>query len=531
MSRFAAPTGLTRRALLKRAPAWAGVAMLTGCATQPLPGPRGVSPFTLGVASGDPVSDGMVLWTRLAPEPRTGGGMAAEPVVVEWQIATDDTMRTLVQRGTEVAVPELGHAVHVEVQGLQPDRWYWYRFIAGGFESPVGRTRTAPAPGAPVARLRLGLASCQHYGLGYYAAHRHMARDELDLVLFVGDYIYEYETQPAIAVRPHAQPEPIDLAGYRNQYGLYKSDPDLQAAHARCPWLVTWDDHEVSNDYADDQPQLRDQSRDWFLARRAAAYQAYYEHMPLRRSALPNGTALDLYRRLRFGDLVELNMLDNRQYRAHQPCAPAGPRAGGHLVDDCAERRDPQRSMLGGAQERWLLDGLARSSARWNVIAQQQLMAQLRQKRDGRTVYWSEGWDGYPATRARLMRVLADRQPANAVVLGGDIHSFWAADLKADFDDARAPVVATEFVGTSVTSRGIAEDAVRPILPDNPHVRFFDSSRRGYARCEVTPALWRTDFVAVEHVRAADAPASVLASFVVENGRAGAQPVAPGSGV
>jgi alkaline phosphatase D len=519
--------GLSRRGLLAGAGAWAGLGTLAGCATAPTAGPASPAapgPFTLGVASGDPVSDGVVLWTRLAPQPLHGGGMRPEPVVVEWQVATDAGMRAVVQRGRETAVPERGHAVHVEVAGLQPDRWYWYRFVADGAESPIGRTRTAPAPGAPVDRLRFAVASCQHYAYGYYAAYHHMARQDLDLVLFLGDYIYE--TAAAEPVRPVPHTEPVTLAQYRDRYALYKSDPDLQAAHAAFPWIVTWDDHEVSNDYADDQSQLRD-DRPWFMSRRAAAYQAYYEHMPLRRSALPDGTALQLYRRLRFGDLVEFHVVDDRQYRAHQACAPLE-RAGGNLVPDCAERHDPRRSMFGPEQERWLIDGLDRSSARWNVIAQQLLMAQLKQQRDGRPMFWSDGWDGYPAARARLLNFIANRQPANPIVLGGDIHSFWTTDLKADFDDPAAPTVATEFVGTSITSRGIPYERTRALLPDNPHVKFFDSRQRGYVRCEVTPGRWLTDFVALEHVRTRDAPAATLASFAVESGRPGAVRVGTG---
>jgi alkaline phosphatase D len=450
--------------------------------------------------------------------------MRPEPVVGEWQDATDEGMRTIVQRGHETALPELGHSVHVEVAGLQPGRWYWYRFVAGGAESPIGRTRTAPAPGAPLERLRFAFASCQHYGYGYYAAYHDMARQDLDLVVFLGDYIYE--TAAADPVRPVPHTEPVTLAQYRDRYALYKSDPDLQAAHAAFPWIVTWDDHEVSNDYADDQSQLRD-DRAWFMNRRAAAYQAFYEHMPLRRGARPTGTALQLYRRLGFGDLVEFQVVDDRQYRSHQPCAPLE-RAGGNLVFDCAERHDPARTMFGAEQERWLIDGLDRSRARWNVVAQQLLMAQLKRQRDGRTAYWTDGWDGYPAARGRLLRFLAERRPANPVVIGGDIHSFWTTDLKADFDDPRAPTVATEFVGTSISTRGIPYERTAALLPDNPHVKFFDSRKRGYARCDVTPGRWQTDFVAVEHVHARDAPASILASFVVESGRPGAVRVGAG---
>jgi hypothetical protein len=278
---------LTRRALLTRATGLAALASLpVGCAVAPpgVPARLGPSarlsawPFTLGVASGDPLPDGVVLWTRLAPEPLHGGGMPPEPVAVEWQVAADDRMRTIVQRGLATATPELGHAVHVEVAGLEPGRWYWYRFVAAGAESPIGRTRTAPAAGAPLDRLRFAFASCQHYGQGYYASYRHMARQELDLVVFLGDYIYESPARDEIVrLEPHTTP--ISLVQYRNKYGLYKSDPDLQAAHAQFPWLVTWDDHEVANDYADDQSQDRDDAA-WFLRRRTAAYQAYYEQTP-----------------------------------------------------------------------------------------------------------------------------------------------------------------------------------------------------------------------------------------------------------
>ena len=530
---------LTRRALLA-----ALAAVPAGCAVGPtqeigtsappaprlaparLPaGPRlGAAPFTLGVASGDPLPDGVVLWTRLAPEPLHGGGMPNEPVTVEWQIASDERMGTVVQRGTEVALPEFGHAVHVEAQGLQPGRWYWYRFVAGGHESPIGRTRTAPAPEAPLDRLRFAFASCQHYGQGYYAAYRHMARQDLDLVVFLGDYIYE---SPAAteAVRPESKTEPVSLVQYRNKYGLYKSDPDLQAAHAQFPWIVTWDDHEVSNDYADDQSQYRDDTA-WFMRRRAAAYRAYYEHMPLRRATLTSGSGLRLYRRRRFGDLAEFSVVDDRQFRSHQPCAPLD-RAGGNIVPDCPERRDPRSTMFGFEQERWLTDGLDRSTTRWNVIAQQLLMAELRMHRSGKTAFWTDGWDGYPAARERLLGFLAARRPANPVVIGGDIHSYWVNDLKPNFGDARAPAVATEFVGTSIASSGISYERTRALLRDNPHVKFFDSRKRGYVRCDVTRERWLTDLVAVDNVRDAGAPAATLASFVVETGRPGAVPVSP----
>jgi alkaline phosphatase D len=482
-------------------------------------------PFTLGVASGDPWPDSVVLWTRLAPEPQQGGGMPPWAVAVEWQIATDERMRDIVQRGIDLALPELGHSVHIEVHGLQPGRWYWYRFVAVGAESPIGRTRTAPAPGAPLDRLRFAFASCQHYGQGYFSPYHHMARQELELVVFLGDYIYEVPSWAEI-VRPEPKHEPITLAHYRDKYGLYKSDPDLQAAHQAFPWIVTWDDHEVANDYADDQSQHRDDPVR-FLRRRAAAYQAYWEHMPLRRAARPDaGGHVQLYRRLRFGDLAEFNVVDDRQYRSHQPCAPEL-RAGGNLMPDCAERHDPARSMLGAAQERWLTEGLERSPARWNVIAQQLLMAQFKAREYNVPAFWTDAWDGYPMARERLLKFLAARRPANPVVIGGDIHSYWVTDLKPDFDNPRAPTVATEFVGTSITSRGIAYARTHAALAENPHVKFFESRKRGYVRCDVTPKRWLTDLIAVDNVTQRDAPATTLASFVVESGRPGALAVSP----
>jgi alkaline phosphatase D len=447
--------------------------------------------------------------------------MPAEPVLVDWQVATDERMAAVVQRGTVLARPERAHAVHVELRNLEPDRWYWYRFRVGLATSPVGRTRTAPVPGAPLGRLRFAFASCQHYEQGYFSAYRHMLGDDLDLLLHLGDYIYESPSW-GDEVRRHEGPEPATLEEYRNRHALYKLDPDLQAAHAAYPWAVTWDDHEVDNDYAADQSQDRDEVHA-FLRRRAAAYQAYWEHLPLRRVSMPRGPVMQLYRRLAFGNLVEFSLLDNRQHRSDQPC-DEGRRGGGNLVEGCAARLDPALSMLGAEQERWLLHGLDRSGARWNVIAQQQLMAELRQRSAaGAEARWTDGWDGYAASRRRLLEHLLRRRPSNPVVIGGDIHSFWVTDLRLDPWDARSPVVATEFVGTSITSEGIPHARFAALLPDNPHVRFFESRKRGYVRCTVTPDRWETDLRVVDTVRDRLAPVSTLASFVVENGQPGAR--------
>jgi alkaline phosphatase D len=478
-------------------------------------------PFTLGVASGYPLPTGVALWTRLAPAPLVpGGGMPREVVIVDWEVADDERMGRIVQRGQVAATPEWAHAVHVEVDGLAPGRWYWYRFRAGGHASRIGRTRTAPGPAAAPERLRFAFASCQQYEQGFYVAYRHMLADDLDLILHLGDYIYE-SSWGRDHVRKHGGPEPHTLEDYRIRHALYRGDPDLQAAHEICPWLVIWDDHEVSNDYADDRSQAL-HPRPWFLERRAAAYRAYYEHMPLRRQMVPLGPHMRLYHRAAWGQLAQFHLVDSRQHRSHQACAPPG-RGGGRVVEACAERLSPELTMLGDVQERWLEGELDRSAARWNVIAQQTLMAQLDRQPGPGQRFWTDGWDGYPAARRRLLDYLGQRKPANPVVIGGDVHSFWVTDLKPDWDDAASPVVATEFVGTSITSQaGASRQQVEAILGDSPHVRFVDTTRRGYVRVEATRERLRADLRAMRGVDQPRAEADTLASFVVEDGRPGA---------
>ena len=475
-------------------------------------------PFTLGVASGDPVADGFVLWTRLAPHPLEGGGMPQEIVPVRWEVARDARFLHIIRRGEALAAPELGHSVHVPVGGLEPDRWYFYRFLAGGEASPIGRTRTFPAHGTPKDRLRFAAASCQHFGQGYFTAYQAMMHDDLDFILHLGDYIYETDTGPT--VRFHL-PEPITLEDYRNVHALYKSDAHLQAAHAWHPFAVTWDDHEVDNDYAGDQSEDR-MPVEAFLKRRAAAYQAYYEHMPLRPRARPNGPAMTLYTSMTFGDLAHVALLDNRQYRSDHACQ--GPdNFGGQLIADCAEREAPDRTVLGPVQERWLLGQLTKAKTRWRVIAQQMLMAPLDQRLGDGHTWWSEAWDGYPAARRRLLGHIAERRIENCVVLGGDVHSFWVTDLKADFADAASPVVAAEFVGTSVTSGGISYDQVARILPENPHVRFFESRERGYILADVTHDRWRSELRVVSTITEPNATVRTLRAYVVNAGRPEAQ--------
>ena len=493
-----------------------------GCSTQGrgAGAPRfAADPFTLGVASGSPLPDGFVLWTRLAPEPLApGGGLPPENISVSWVVATDPDLKRIVRSGTASATPELAHSVHVELRGLEPGRPYWYRFRAGDAESRVGRASTAAAAGSRVERFRFAYASCQHYEQGHFNSYRHMVEDELDLVIHLGDYIYEIPSW-ADEVRKHEGPEPMTLEAYRRRHALYKTDPALQAAHAACPWAVTWDDHEVDNDYAGDHSQDGDDPA-LFRIRRQAAYQAYYEHMPFWSSSLPAGGSMRLFQRLGFGDLVEISLLDGRQYRSDQPCGKPG-ELGGRQLEGCDERLDPNRTMFGVEQERWLANGLAASRARWNVLAQQLLMAELDRKAGPGEAFWSDGWDGYPAARERLLAFLGEARVPNPIVIGGDIHSFWATELRARFRDPRSPVVATEFVGTSISSAGVPYEAFAEALRENPHIRYFESRRRGYVRCEVTPERWRTDFRAVESVRDPVSPVSTLASFTVESGRPG----------
>jgi len=512
------PPSPLRRRLLQAAVGVAGLAV-SGGGARLLARPNFRDyPFTLGVASGEPSVDGFVLWTRFAPDPLHGGGMPELDVAVEWQVAEDEAFGRVVRSGVAIASPQWAHSLHVEVEGLAADRWYFYRFLSAGAVSPTGRTRTLPAAGAAAARLRLAVASCQHFEQGYFSAYRHMLDDDLDFIVHVGDYIYEGSW--GAQLRLHETPRgAYTLDEYRNRHACYKRDPDLAAAHAACPWLVTWDDHDVANDYAglapaDDEPPAE------FAARRAAAYRAYYEHMPLRSVHRPHADGgLWLPTRLDFGALARINLVDDRQYRSPHPCAERGT-----TLRNCAQRFAADQSMLGSAQERWLHEGLSDSPGLWNVLAQQTLIAPFESRADdGGYDVWTDGWDGYAGARARLLDGIAAAGTRNVIALGGDVHAFYVTDLKTDFGDERARAIATEFVGTSITSSDVDFAAVSRDLPHNPHVRYFESRWRGYLRCEVTPQQWRTDLRIVDNVDNATSRASTLASFHVEDGRAGAQ--------
>ena len=477
-------------------------------------------PFKLGVASGDPISDGVVLWTRLAPDPFEPAAMEPVPVVVDWEIAADEGMRKTVRKGRAIAHPDSAFAVHVDVRGLAPDRDYFYRFRAGDAESPVGRTHTAPLPGATIDRLRFAFGSCQQYEMGYYGAYRDMVAQSPDLVIHLGDYIYEKPWDGG--VRRHPWTEAYTLEDYRAYHALYKLDPDLQAAHRAAPWLVTWDDHEVDNDYAGlTSEDYEDPAA--FLKRRTAAYRAYFEHMPLRRIATPHDGQMSLYQSVRYGDLLTFFVLDGRQYRSPEACRLLD-NGHGRVVNqsECRALADPSRSLLGFDQESWLYRGLRKTETRWNVIAQQLLFAPFDQGKGPDRGVYTDSWGGYQANRNRIIETIATRRPSNPVFIGGDIHSYWVTDIKRDPTDPDSETVATEFVGSSVTSPLDIYPAFEAALPRNPHVRYFEGARRGYCLVTVTPKAMRADLRSVIDVTRPDTASETLASFVVEDGRPGA---------
>ena len=527
-----APGSLSRRSLLlgTLAGALAAPALRPSTATAQVPSPPWWmrDPFTLGVASGDPTPTGVVLWTRLAPRPLSDdglGGMTDRDVQVQWQVATDERFRSLVRSGTTTARREFAHSVHVEVDGLLPGRDYFYRFRAEGAHSPAGRTRTTPPP-ASMDPLVLAFASCSQYEHGYFTAYRRLAEEEPDLVLHLGDYQYEFKPGVSVLprgnVRDHRGPETVTLANYRQRHAQYKADPDLQAAHAAAPWVVVPDDHEVENNWAGDIPEVADRPGDLqspdFRRRRAAAFRAYYENMPLRSRSLPQDASMQLFRRLRWGRLATFHMLDTRQYRSDQAC-------GDGWASGCEERLDPARTMLGPRQEEWLLRGLARSEARWDLLGQQVFFSELARRRSSGDRRLMDAWDGYAAARDRVVGGLRQPSVRNPVVLTGDLHYGVAADVRADFADPGSPTVAAELICTSISSGGDGADTderTQRLLADNPHLR-FSSNQRGYVRARLDERSMQVDYRVLPYVSRPGAPVSTRASFVVEDRRPGVQ--------
>ncbi|MFI9555431.1 alkaline phosphatase D family protein [Nonomuraea endophytica] len=476
------------------------------------------NPFTLGVASGDPDHHGFVIWTRLAVNPMAEdgmGGMPARPVTVQWQIYADERARFPVRVGVTRAVPEWGHSVHVEVAGLAPGREYWYRFKTGRHVSPLGRTRTAPHPFQYGGGLSMAFVSCAQYEHGYFTSYRRLAEENPDLVLHLGDYQYEYTKNtyviPGGNVRHHDGPETETLANYRQRHAQYKADVDLQAAHAAAPWLVVWDDHELDNNWADEIPENPNNPQPNFLQRREAAFRAYYENMPLRRSSVPRGIDMQLYRRVRWGRLATFHMLDTRQYRDDQGC--------GDGYRDCPAAIDPARSITGGEQEAWLLDGFRHSRAQWDILGQQVFFAQRDNNAGPQKITSQDAWDGYVASRKRITQGWLDAKVRNPVVLTGDVHAHWASDLKLDYDDPTGPSVGSELVATSISTGGDGKDSdpqTQPFLKINPHLKFYNN-QRGYVLTKIERDLMTADFRVVPKVQAPGSGVHTKSTFVIED--------------
>jgi alkaline phosphatase D len=514
----------SRRSVLKAG--LASTAAVAGLSTSALTTPTTAAatpipqnPFTLGVASGDPWPDGFVLWTRLAINPLAEdglGGMPTRSYAVQWQVSSDQRFHHIVRSGVAVARPEHAHSIHVTVEGLQPSREYWYRFRVNGQLSGSGRALTAPARGTTPQELAMSFVSCAQFEHGWFTAYRRLAQDHPDLVLHLGDYQYEYTKNTYVApggnIRDHDGPETTTLASYRQRHAQYKSDLDLQAAHAVAPWLVVFDDHEVDNNWADETPEKPEAG---FLERRAAAFQAYYENMPLRPTSKPRGIDMQLYRRVKWGELATFHMLDTRQYRDDQGCDDG--------YKDCPAAVDPKRSITGARQEQWLLDGFRQSQARWDILGQQVFFAQ-RDNTEGPIKKTSmDAWDGYVASRDRITRGWVDAGVRNPVVLTGDVHAHWASDLKLDYDDPTSRTVGSELVCSSITTGGDGADSAsgtHPWLRWNPHLR-FQNNLRGYVNTTITRESLEADFRCVGKVQSKDAEVFTRASFTIEDRKPG----------
>jgi alkaline phosphatase D len=474
--------------------------------------------FALGVASGDPSASGVVLWTRLVQDPYDTRSLSV-PIAVRWALASDERLRRVVRRGEIVARPERAHAIHVEVDGLEPDREYYYRFTAEGHASRVGRTRTLPARGSKVDHVRMALTSCQNTTEGYFVAYRDMVQREPHLVLHTGDYIYE---RGLGTVRRHPVADAISLEDYRALHAHYKLDSDLQLAHARLPWLTIWDDHEVVNDWGAGHSYVVDSS--WkhtpeaFERRKSAAIQAYLEHMPFRLSARMQRQRLRMHARVALGDLLELNLLDVRQYRDAPRCGPVET----FYRDRCDAADADALSMLGREQEDWLSSGFGTSGTAWNVIVQGTALAPFDHAPGDGARYQRDGWDNYIAARRRLLRMIDLRKPPNPVSLGGDIHAYYAGHVHADPYDARTRPLLAEFVTTSLSAFGGGEErytATTAQFSENAFARFFDNRWRGYTLCDVTPRDWRTTLRVVDDVTRMDSGCRTLCELAVPAGK------------
>jgi alkaline phosphatase D len=500
---------LTRRRFLEITAGLSVVPLATalpGCGDSD--GGAAIGPETLfehGVASGDPLPDAVILWTRVSP-------LDAGPVDVGWEVALDEGFASLATSGTARADAERDFTVKVDAVGLAPGTTYWYRFTALGRTSPVGRTRTAPTGG--VERLRFAVVSCSSYAHGYFHAYRRVAeRTDVDAVIHVGDYIYEYGDGEYGSVRGLEPPhEIVALEDYRLRYSQYRRDPDLQEVHRLFPMIAIWDDHEsADNSWSGGAVNHQPATEGPWVVRRATAERVYSEWMPIRDQA-----GGQIWRSFRFGDLVDLLLLDTRLWNRDEP-APS-------TADPSV--RDPRRQLLGDDQEAWLAGELEASSARWRIVGQQVMMGPLKisgapNSEGGGTTVNSDQWDGYLAARDRFFAAVRGSGKGNLVVLSGDIHTSWAIELSDNPNDpdaydpsTGAGAIGVEFVTTSVTSPGIAglDNTLIPVFQGaNPHIKFADLEQRGYLILDVTPERTQSAWFHVADVEDPNAGAEVFA--------------------
>ncbi|MCU1371428.1 MAG: phosphodiesterase/alkaline phosphatase [Ilumatobacteraceae bacterium] len=480
------------------------------------PSAKGIEsdPFLLGVASGDPLPDSVILWTRLTTDladPTGFGGIGDTDHAVLWEVSTDEDFTDIVKHGTEPAAAEFGHSVHADAHGLEADTWYWYRFRIGDHTSPVGKTRTTPKDDASVDELTFAFASCQLRTAGHWTAYPQVVADEPDLILFLGDYIYEYPGGTGELAIP-LKAEPVTVADYRVLYAAYQRDANLQAAHAIAPWVITWDDHEVENNYAAGTAE-KAEDQAGFEARRVAAYQAFWESHPIRIDPPAEDGSLEVYRWFRYGTLAEFFVLDGRQYRSDQVC---GDQVGTN-AKDCPDLANPEHTMLGPEQEQWLAKGLKAADATWTVLAQQTVVKSLVL---GDVILNVDQWDGYPAARSRLLDSIYQAGLQNVVVLTGDIHAGGAADLRMPNATTEGEIVAHELVAPGISSPGFGDIAKGLDLAafGLAYANFEDN---GYVRCTVTRDTWTTEFVIVDSIATETSPASVDATVEIKAGTPG----------
>ncbi|KOV71178.1 alkaline phosphatase [Streptomyces sp. MMG1121] len=526
-----------RRTVVKAAAASAVLAAGPLAASLPARAADQAPAFLHGVASGDPLPDGILLWTRVTPVPQAVPGSGLGPdTEVNWVVAKDKAFTSVVSKGSTTATAASDHTVKADIRGLEPATDYWFRFSAGGTDSPVARTRTAPAADAAVAGLRFGVVTCANWEAGYFASYRHLAaRSDLDAWLHLGDYIYEYKSGEYAArgkvVRPHAPAnEIITLADYRTRHGKYKTDPDLQALHLKAPVVAIWDDHEFAdNAWSGGAVNHTEGAEGTWTARKAAAKQAYFEWMPVRPAI--EGTT---YRRLRFGKLADLSLLDLRSFRSQQASAGSG------SVDDA------NRTITGRAQLDWLKAGLKASDTKWRLVGNSVMIAPfvigsltadllkplaklLDLPQDGIGVN-TDQWDGYTHDRRELLDHLRSNAIGNTVFLTGDIHMSWANDVPVDAGTyPLSPSAATEFVITSMTSdnlddivkvpEGVVSAVAAPLIEAaNRHVHWVDTDRHGFGVLDITNDRAQMDYYVLSDRTDANATAQWERSYRTRSG-------------